>query len=358
MKQNRKGKYMPLTKKTARKHRRTLLIRLVILAILIVAVRNTKFSGASELTHLVEAADENKQNKVTTEKTETGAMKNYTNIVLFGVDSTQGEIKNRTRTDTIIIASVNNKNGEVKLVSVYRDTFLNIGEDVYTKCNAAYAKGGPARAIQMLNSNLDLNISDFVTIGFGGLAAIIDDIGGITLDITEEEMVHLNNYQTTMAEELGLPLVPLTQSGEQVVNGVQAVAYCRIRYTAGNDFKRTERQRTVLAKTISGIKHASPVQMLKVANDILNWTYMSLDTGDIAGLLTKVLDLNISETAGFPASDMITTANLPESGSCVIPVTLSSNVTRLHEFLFGETGYQPGETVEAYSQEIRRQSGQ
>ena len=204
----------------------------------------------------------------------------YTNIALFGVDSREKELEKSTRSDTMIIASINNQTGEVKMVSVYRDTYLDVGNGVFTKCNAAYAKGGPEQAIAMLNSNLDLNITDFVTVGFGGLTQVINDVGGITLDIQPEEIRPLNDYQISMvgtssdgihftAQE-GKDYTPITQAGEQLCNGLQATAYCRIRYTAGNDFRRTQRQRTVIKLTdrCAGCRSA----MIFGNGPILRWT--------------------------------------------------------------------------------------
>lgn len=349
----------PLTKKQFRRHVRTLVIRLAVLLVLLIAAGTvrSRLSDPYGLGGIVQAADGNKANKIETTKVETEAMKGYTNLALFGVDSRQGDLKNNTRTDTLIIASINNKTGDMKLVSVYRDTFLNIGNDTYDKCNAAYAHGGPRQAVQMMNSNLDLNIDNFVTVGFGGLAAIIDDIGGITLPIEEVEIQHLNNYQLTMSEELGIERVPIEHPGEQVCNGLQAVAYCRIRYGGGDDFRRTERQRTVLAQTFSGIKHANPVQLIKVAKDAMDWSYMSLDAGDMMGLITKLTKLNISDASGFPYSDLVATGTIPGHGDCVIPVSLSDNVSRLHETLFGEENYTPTATAQSYSDTIRAKSG-
>ncbi len=177
------------------------------------------------------------------EREETTKMKGYRNIALFGVDSTTGALAKNTRSDTIMIASINQDTGECKLVSVYRDTYLNLSNDTYNKCNSAYAKGGPEMAISMLNMNLDMNITDFVTVGFAGLADTIDALGGVMIDVDEAEINHLNSYQFTMAKDMKREYKELTQTGYQRLTGLQATAYCRIRYTAGDDFKRTERQR-------------------------------------------------------------------------------------------------------------------
>ena len=112
----------------------------------------------------------------------------YTNIALFGVDSRDGNLGKGNRTDCIIVASLNNETKEIKMVSVYRDTLLDLSEGTYQKCNAAYSYGGPVQAINMLNMNLDLDIQDYVTVDFGAIADAIDLLGGVEIDVKEEEV--------------------------------------------------------------------------------------------------------------------------------------------------------------------------
>lgn len=130
-------------------------------------------------------------------------MSGYRNVALFGVDARDKSLGKGNRTDTIIVASINETTKEVKLVSVYRDTYLNIGNDSYNKANSAYAKGGPLQAINMLNMNLDLNITDYVTVGWAGVADTIDALGGVEIDVDESEINHLNNYQVETSKSLG-----------------------------------------------------------------------------------------------------------------------------------------------------------
>ncbi|WP_044930826.1 LCP family protein [Butyrivibrio sp. AC2005] len=279
-------------------------------------------------------------------------MTGYTNIALFGVDSREGELDKNTRSDTIMICSINNANGDIKLVSVYRDTYLNLSNDTYTKCNAAYKAGGPQQAISMLNMNLDMDITDFVTIGFGGLTDVVDEIGGVDINIEENEITHLNNYQSTMAEELNMKYTPVTQTGMQTLNGLQATAYCRIRYTAGDDFKRAQRQRTVLMAILEKAKTKNISELEDVASKIFGETYTSLGLEDIVKLLGNITNYNVVANDGFPVADMRATGTVGKKGSCVIPVDLASNVKWLHEFLFEDTDYQVSSSVEKYSQKI------
>lgn len=288
-------------------------------------------------------------------------MKGYRNIALFGVDSTTGALTKNTRSDTIMIASINLDTGECKLVSVYRDTYLNLSNDSYNKCNSAYAKGGPMQAINMLNMNMDLNITDFITVGFDGLADTIDALGGVEIDVLESEITHLNNYQISMVGKssdgvnftatAGTDYIPVTTAGKQVLNGLQATAYCRIRYV-GDDFQRTQRQRTVLLAIAEKVKKASPATLNQIANDVFKEVYTSLDLTEIIELLGEVSKYEVVGQGGFPEETMRATGTIGSKGSCVVPVSLADNVTWLHQFLFDDDSYVPSAAVQEYSDKI------
>lgn len=288
---------------------------------------------------------------------ETGAMAGYTNIALFGLDSTQQSLDSgNNRTDVMIIASINNKTGDAKLVSLYRDTYLDVGDGNYQKANAAYAFGGPEQAIKMINKNLDLNITDYVTVGFEGVTDLVDEVGGVEIDVQSDEIEHLNNYQSTMATELGKEYVPVTAPGVQTLNGLQATAYCRIRYTDGGDFKRTERQKEVLSKAFEKLKKSGPVTMIKAANSLSSEVRTSLNPAEIASLALKAMRFNISETNGFP-NDQYRAVGYIGDQSCVIPVHLTDNVVWLHQYLFNDSSYQVSSTVQEISDQVSAKSG-
>lgn len=285
-------------------------------------------------------------------KEEQKVSKGYHNIALFGVDARDGQLGRGTRSDTIIIASINLDTQEIKLVSVFRDTYLNLSNDSYNKCNAAYAQGGPEQAISMLNMNLDLDITDYVTVGFGGLIDSIDALGGIEMEIQDAEISHLNNYQLTMAEELGVDYTPVEHSGKQLLNGMQATAYCRIRYTKGDDFRRAERQRDVLTAMVEKAKEASVSSLKEMVTAILPEVETSLGVNDIVSVLGTVAGYNVVASDGFPFEDGRVGATVGSKGSCVIPVDLTDNVTALHELLYPGTEYQPSQQVHSISLEI------
>ena len=295
--------------------------------------------------------------------------KGYRNIALFGVDSRNKQLDKSTRTDVIMIASINLDTNEVRLVSVYRDTWLNLSTDAYNKANSAYAKGGPAQAISMLNMNLDLDITDFVTVGFDALIDVIDAVGGVEIDVKEAEIVHLNNYQISMVgkmvgkDEHGNETyeaepgtyTPVTHSGLQKLNGLQATAYCRIRYV-GDDFQRTERQRTVLTLVAKKAMTMNVGTLNKIAESIAGEMATSLDMPEILSLLSGIASYKIGEQSGFPFAEYRQTGRI-KGASVVIPVDLDKNVKELHKFLFDKENYEPSDTVKQCSKKIAADSG-
>ena len=284
----------------------------------------------------------------------------YTTYALFGIDSRSANMKfsGNQNSDTMIIASVNNDTKEVRLVSIYRDTLLNLGDDTYSKANAAYAYGGPEQAITMLNTNLDLNITDYATVKFDALATIIDDLGGLDMDMSYAEIVHMNNYCVETAEDTGLSYTPIElpekpEDQEKIqyhyhLNGVQATSYCRIRYTASLDMGRTERQRKVIQMIVYKAKHAGLSKIFNIMDDVFPMVTTSLGKEDILQLLPTLIGYSVDETTGFPSSYKFSNVK----GSIIVPTDLVSNVQELHKFLYGDADYTPSATVTSNSDKI------
>ena len=346
------GKKKSGKKAQAKKQRRRIILFIVEIIILLIAVLVLYAVLSGTGSGKVELKEKDIIINKTVQEAQETTMKGYRNIALFGVDSTTGALTKNTRSDTIMIASINQDTGECKLVSVYRDTYLNLSNDSYNKCNAAYAKGGPEQAINMLNMNLDMNITDFVTVGFAGLTDAIDALGGVDIDVDDSEISHLNNYQLCIAEDLKREYTPVTQTGYQRLDGLQATGYCRIRYTAGDDFKRAERQREVLSAVADQAKKASLPKLTETANSVFEEVYTSLDLSEIVDMLGDVGSYRITETDGFPQEDMRATGTIGSKGSCVIPTSLEDNVKWLHKFLFDADNYEPSETVKKCSEKI------
>ena len=269
----------------------------------------------------------------------------YRTIALFGLDSTVGSLEKDTRSDTIMIASVNTETKEVRLMSVYRDTYLNLGNDTYNKCNAAYAKGGPKQAISMLNMNFDLNISDFVAVGFKGVSDVVDAVGGVYIDVDSAELEHINNYQISISENLKTSYTPVTKTGYQLLDGLQATAYCRIRYTAGDDFKRTERQREVLAGILEQAQKLDASKLTKIANNVFGNIYTSVELKEIISLLSDLPAYELYDEGGFPSEDYRGGGNISGIGDSVICKDLEAAVADFHERFFEDVEYEPSETL-------------
>ena len=286
-------------------------------------------------------------------KEEGGTMHGYMNIALFGVDATSDkQLYKGSRSDSIMIANINMDTGDIKLVSIYRDTYLNIGDE-YRKCNAAYSYGGAEQAVKMLNMNLDMDITNFVTVGYKGLSEVIDGLGGVYIDVDSEELKHINNYQISICDVLKSDYIPVTEPGYQLLNGLQATAYCRIRQTKGDDFQRASRQREVIQAIEQQAKKADFATLTNIFNDCIDDIYTSLDSDDILKLLENIMNYRIVAEDGFPQPDMRGNANMGAKGACVIPTDLESNVIWLHEFLFGDTDYTVSDSVLQYNEEIK-----
>lgn len=176
---------------------------------------------------------------------------NIINIALFGIDTGDGIVG---RSDSIMIATIDTTHKKLKLTSIMRDSYVEIDGHGNDKINHAYAFGGPQLAIKTLNENFDLNIEDFAAVNFKTLPKIIDKVGGIELDIDSEELKYINNYIRDINKKNGTNVSEITTTGLQHVNGTQALAYCRIRYTSGGDYRRTERQREVLTEIFKKVE--------------------------------------------------------------------------------------------------------
>ena len=271
------------------------------------------------------------------------------NIAFFGVDSREGELSEGTRSDSIMICSINMDTHEVRLVSIFRDTYLNLGNDSYNKCNSAYAYGGPKQALSMINVNTDLYITNYVTVGFQGLIDAIDALGGVDIEIAENEIEYLNNYALTMAGELNLPYVAVEQAGLQTLSGLQATAYCRIRYTAGDDFKRAERQRDVLTAMLKKSKEVSFGTLTSAVMLVLPNISTSLSVDDFIDMVSIASDYEVTVSDGFPFEGMRNGGTIGSKGSCVVPTDLTRNVRKLHQVLFDDENYEPSNDVKKYS---------
>lgn len=347
-------------KKLARRRRRKKI--LIVVELLILLVLGVGVYAASKFNLLEVNPIDHSDVMMNEEVTKNKELKAYTNIALFGIDSRDESLGDGNRSDTIIVASINNKTKEIKMVSVYRDTYLLIPKEdrTYDKANLGYFYGGPELAINELNRNLDLDITDYVSVNFSALIDTIDALGGIDVEITEKECFYINGYMTETAEITGKEKVELYESGLVHLNGMQATAFCRIRYVptvngTNDDYGRTERQRLVISKIAEKAKKADLLTLNKVVDTVLPNISTSLTVGEILGLISGVAKYELVDNAGFPFEKVGT--GMGSKGDCVVPVDLEYNVEELHRFLFGVEDYTVSETVKEISERIVEVSG-
>ncbi len=262
----------------------------------------------------------------------------YRNIAIFGIDSREDTYSRGNRSDCIIIASINNKTKEVKLVSVYRDTYVQIEGHGLDKITHAYSFGEAPLAIKTLNTNLDLNVKEFVTVNFDSVKEIIDNIGGISMQITDEEVSHIPG---------------ITKAGTYNLTGEQALAYARIRHATGGDYKRTERMRDVLTAVANKVKTFNISQLNTFVDKTLPRVYTNITANDIFSLLPSVTSYKITDSIGWPYE----TKGITMDRWYGIPITLESNVIQLHNKVFDEQDYTPSETIKKISNDIVAKTG-
>ena len=350
-----KGSRGGAKKKAARKKKRMMIFGIEIAVILILVLG---FWVVSKLDKLQKPKVDPEKVEVndTIQESTLESMKGYTTVALFGLDTRQaGQLGSGNRSDTVIIASINNDTKEVKLVSVYRDTYLDLTNGKFNKCNGAYSAGGPQQAMSMLNKNLDLDIQYYISVDFAAMTKAIDLLGGIDIDVDDTEIEHLNNYIVETSEVTGVKTTPLTKTGLQTLDGVQATSYCRIRYTAGDDFKRTERQREVIMQIVSKAKTMDISQVNDIIDAVFPLAATNYTNDELLAMAPQLLTYDIVDTTGFPFDKAA--ATVKGKGSCVIPVNLEENVKQLHEYLFGTTDYQPSDEVQAISSQITTDTG-
>lgn len=282
-------------------------------------------------------------------------MKEYTTIALFGLDNRSNGRLSNGRSDVIMIASINNNTQEVKLVSVYRDTYLDIGDSTFKKCNAAYSSGGPEAAINMLNTNLDLHITDYVTVDFNAVVECVDLLGGVEITITDEEAILMYGYMDEINKLTKHNSQYLPGAGTYNMDGVQACSFARIRYTTGDDYKRTERQRMVLAAMVAKAQKSDLATINSLINKVFGDIQTSFSSTDLIALAAQVFSYSLGDTAGFPFEK--NTVTLGSKGSVVVPCDLESNVKQLHVFLYGDEDYEPTATVKSNSAKIINDTG-
>ena len=283
-------------------------------------------------------------------------LKGYRNIALLGIDSRADDYGLGNRTDCIIIASINQETNEVKLISVYRDTYVYVmenGTKRLDKITHAYSYGGAQNTLKSLNEAMDLNITEFVTVNFDAVIAAVNSLGGVYIDIDSSEIKYINDYIDATSQSSGVKSSHISSTGRQKLDGVQAVAYSRIRYTAGGDYKRTERMRTVVEAMLSKAKTLGVGQLNSFADTILPRIRTNISSSEIWGLVPKLASFKVTESLGWPYE----TKGITLDRWYGVPVTLQSNVERLHKEAFGQDDYEASDAVKEMNAAIIKKTG-
>lgn len=326
-----------------------LVLLLVLLLVLWFAIKLSKINS--------EKTDAAKHNTDLNEDT-LALMGKYTNVALLGLDNRASGSYKSGNADSIIIASINNETKDVKLVSVYRDTYLEVTEEgKYFKINSAYARnGGAFGMIETLNRNLDLDIQKYITVDWKAVARTVDLLGGIEVELTSKEAQQVNKY--THKDTIAMTGYDSNQEaveGANTLDGVHAVAYARIRKGVGDDFKRTERQREVITKILGKLKKCGFSAISNIMDEVFPMISTNFSKTELLGLAAGIMDYNIVATKGFPEDNDGKT--MGSAGSCIIPISLLTNAIKLHEFLFEDETYTPSVTLQQISNQIIYDSG-
>lgn len=284
-------------------------------------------------------------------------LEGYTTVALFGGDSREGQLEEGTHADTIIVVAIDNESKDIRMVSIYRDTLLKQMNDTYRKANNAYFVGGPEEAVNMLNKNLDLDIEDYATVDFKAMSDVVDLMGGIEITVTDAEAKMMNKYIGETAKAAGKKAKKLDSGGTYTLDGPQAVTYSRLRKLEGGDYKRTERQRTVINKLFKKIKKTDLATLNEIIDTVFPQVSTSFSLKKIIGLSAALMDYTLGDSDGFPfeKTDGI---NYPEAGDVVVAQGLAENVKELHEFLYpNQVTEEVSDTVQTISGELENETG-
>lgn len=282
-------------------------------------------------------------------------LRNYRNIAILGIDARDMSDDTDVRSDAIIIASINKETNEIKMFSVYRDTLLDLGDDVgLDKITHAYYYGGPTKVLYTLNKNLDLNIKEVVVVNWKSVADTVDALGGLDIEIQDSEISEMNKYIIDTYNNIGGSDKLIESAGMQTLNGNQAVTYARIRKDAvTGDYRRNERMKIVVKAAFEKAKTMDVKSLKKISNEILPEIKTNMTSADMLGMVMKLTSYTMTDSVGWPY-------DVREwNGGAFYgpPVTLSSNVTKLHEQFFAQEDYIPTQDVQDISERISALTG-
>ena len=271
-------------------------------------------------------------------------------FVMFGVDSRSGGLGRGTRSDSIMLIRLDHDAKQVKVVSIYRETLVYQEGRGYKLLNAAHSYGGPEFALSVINENFDFNIEHYCSVDFDAVGDLVDMVGGVEIELTEDEIQHINGYITETNSVRGTNSPHITEPGVHLLDGTQAVSFSRIRYTVGYDYKRTERQREVLFKIFEQSKQMTTDERLEVVETLIGEVNTNYSEDEMLVLMYYLSEYEIAKMTAYP--QVFFAGSIPEASSVQIPYTLIEMNAELHKILLGEEDYEPSDKVQQYNDEL------
>lgn len=271
-----------------------------------------------------------KEPSISKSDTEFQEVKGITNVLLIGVDAR--DLDEPCRSDSMIIATIDNNNKKVKLTSLFRDTLVDIPGHGEAKLNSAYMLGGPELLLETVKETYNVSIDKYIIINFWGFETIVDYIGGIEVDVKDYQLEELNKY---IGESTGGNDCPVEKAGIQTLNGKQALSYARIRYNVGDEYERTDRQREVIFKVIEKLQNTKPSKYLGIMNTMLEYIKTNinpLEALNMAYTIYKFPSLDV-EQLQIPLVALSETRNYKELGSVFLMDRLQ-NASVLYNFIY------------------------
>ncbi len=335
-----------------KKRKKTLLIVVGTLLVLLIATCLFAWFYIQNMWNKMEMVSFNRSDVQTNDLSDSvlQASEGYTTIMLYGVDArNNSDLLKNANADTDMICCINNETKEIKLVSILRDTFMETTTNRHTKLTNVYSGYGVQESLQTINRNLDLNITQYVTVNWKAVAQAVDILGGLDIEMSKAEAKATNNYIDEVISTTGISSSSIEEvAGTHHLDGVQTVAYARVRSVGNSDITRTQRQRTVILAMLEVAKKASLTTLNKLCNEVFPGISTNFTFSEVLELALDVSSYTIADQALFPFSYVS-----QQGGSYYIySTTLVENVEQLHYFLYGNENYEPSSTVETISQYI------
>ena len=364
-----------MSKKTLteeQKYRKGSRIRLILIFVIIAAIAGVGAAGAKAFYHQAEKKIQEKLanfdyvslegKDLDIDERVNEQLADYRNILLIGIDARENQKAENCRSDAMVIMTINKKTNDMFLTSIMRDTFLELEEGgsykVLDKLTHAHVYGGPVNTIRAINRNLDLNITGYMRVNWRTVADISDAFGGVTVNIKDYEIDEMNKYIKDTNKNLHGDTTQIKKAGKQTLNGIQTVTYCRIRKVGNGDVERTKRMRRVVKQLIKKAATMDLKTLSDTADQVLPQIQTSIDPEDMMSLLKRYRAYEVAKSSKWPYkySGLMIDNGRGQKLWYDVPITLESNVIKLHEKVFNQKDYEPTERVQKINQQIVQKS--